>query len=241
MPPMGKYWVQPTKKTAMRAPVIDHRLQVPNATASANRALLHDAGVLTVGIVGGPGCGKTTLITATIQRLAHDLRVGVIACDIASSRDAERISSVSSQVVQVNTHEARCTIDASYIRDALNWLDLKSLDLLLIEHVGNLTKPPPDVGQDRLITIFSVAGGDDKADKHPQLVQAADVVILNKIDLLPAVPFNLTAFHRDVDRIKPGCDLIELSAFKPDGIERWVQWLRLHDQCESSKARNWFG
>ena len=225
----------------MHAPVIDHRFHNPNPVASLNRSILRDAGVHTVGIVGGPGCGKTTLITATIQRLAPNLRVGVIACDIASSRDAQRISTVSSQVVQVNTCEARCSIDATYIRDALDWLDLNTLDLLLIEHVGNLTRPPPDVGQDILVTMFSVAAGDDKADKHPQLVEAADIVILNKVDLLPAVPFNLNAFRHDIQRIKPGCSLIELSAFKPGGIERWVHWLGSHAQCETSLARNWFG
>jgi hydrogenase nickel incorporation protein HypB len=225
----------------MRAPVIDHRFQSPNSVAGANRSLLRDAGVLSVGIIGGPGCGKTTLITATIQRLAPAMRVGVIACDIASGRDGQRISSVSSQVVQVNTHNACCTVDAGHIRDALKRLDLKSLNLLLIEHVGNLTKAPPDVGQDLLVTMFSVAGGDDKADRHPDLVRAADVVILSKLDLLPAVPFNLLSFRRDIARIKPGCDVIELSATQPDGIDRWADWLRFRAECETSKARNWFG
>jgi hydrogenase nickel incorporation protein HypB len=225
----------------MRAPVIDHRFQTPNATACANRTLLHDAGVLTVGLIGGPGCGKTSLITATIERLAPAMRVGVIACDIASGRDAQRISNVSSQVVQVNTHDACCTVDAAQIRDALKYLDLKSLNLLIVEHVGNLTRPPPDVGQDILVTMFSVAGGDDKADRHPDLVRAADAVILNKLDLLPAVPFNLMTFRNDVARIKPGCDVIEISAVKHDGLDRWAHWLRFRTECQTSGARNWFG
>lgn len=241
IPRMREYWGRPTKGTSMRAAVIDHQFQHPNSVASANRSLLHDAGVLTVGIIGGPGCGKTTLITATIERLAPSMRVGVIACDIASGRDAQRISSVSSQVVQANTHDACCTVNATHIRDALRCLDLKSINLLLIEHVGNLTKPPPDVGQDLLVTMFSVAGGDDKADRHPDLVRAADVVLLNKLDLLPAVPFNLMTFRRDVARIKPGCDVMEISAVKQDGLDRWVHWLRFRTECQTSTARNWFG
>jgi hydrogenase nickel incorporation protein HypB len=225
----------------MRASAVGPSVQAPNSVAGANRALLHDAGVLTVGIIGGPGCGKTTLITSTIERLAPAMRVGVIACDIASGRDAQRISNVSSQVVQVNTHDACCTVDAGRIRDALKYLDLKSLNLLIIEHIGNLTRPPPDVGQDILVTMFSVAGGDDKADRHPDLVRAADTVVLNKLDLLPAVPFNLMTFRRDVARIKPGCDVMEISAVKHDGLDRWVHWLRFRTECQTSTARNWFG
>jgi hydrogenase nickel incorporation protein HypB len=215
-----------------------------------NRDALRQAGVLTVSVVGGPGCGKTTLVAETVERLMPDVHVGVIACDVGSHRDADRIRCVSEQVVQVNTCEARGVIEASHIRDALNWLDLNWLDLLLIEHVGTLTlADAPDVGQDASVTMFSVAAGDDKADKHPELVRAADVVLLNKVDLLPSVPFDLAAFRRDVERIKPGCEVIELSAVKASGLERWVEWLRSRvahgspsaSSAASAKVSHWFG
>jgi hydrogenase nickel incorporation protein HypB len=225
----------------MNAPVISHRFHDPNPVARLNRDVLRAAGVLAVSILGGPGCGKTTLITATVERLMPDVHVGVIACDIGSHRDADRIACVSEQVVQVNT-DAGGVVDATHIRDALRWLNLKWLDLLLIEQVGTLAvAEAPHVGQDASVTMFSVAGGDDKADKHPELVQTADAVVLNKVDLLPSAPFDLAAFRRDVARIKPGVELIELSSIRQDGLERWVKWLRSRVALETPKAAHWFG
>ena len=225
----------------MNAPVISHRFHDSNPVARLNRDVLRAAGVLAVSILGGPGCGKTTLITATVERLMPDVHVGVIACDIGSHRDADRIACVSEQVVQVNT-DAGGVVDATHIRDALRWLNLKWLDLLLIEQVGTLAvAEAPHVGQDASVTMFSVAGGDDKADKHPELVQTADAVVLNKVDLLPSAPFDLAAFRRDVARIKPGVELIELSSIRQDGLERWVKWLRSRVALETPKAAHWFG
>ena len=113
----------------------------------------------------------------------------------------------------------------------------------MIENVGTLALPGiPDVGQDASVTVFSVAAGDDKADKHPELVSGADLVILNKTDLLASVPFDVGAFRGDVGRIKPGVDLIELSAIRGDGLAKWVAWLRgqvIVDETE--KASHWFG
>ena len=227
----------------MRAPVISNRFHDPNPIARLNRAALREAGVLTVGVFGGPGCGKTSLIAATIQRLAPGIHVGVIACDIDSHRDADRIAVTSDQVIQVNTGDGACPVDACHVGDALRWLDLKSLDLLLIENVGTLAMSRiPDVGQDASVTVFSVAAGDDKADKHPELVNGADLVVLNKTDLLSSVPFDIGAFRADVGRIKPGVDLIELSAIKGDGLAKWVAWLRGRVVVdETQKASHWFG
>jgi hydrogenase nickel incorporation protein HypB len=227
----------------MNAPVITHRFHDGNPIARLNRTALREAGVLAVTVLGGPGCGKTTLITRTIERLMPGVHVGVIACDIGSRRDADRIASVSEQVVQVNTCDAGGVVDAGHVRDALHWLDLKWLDLLLIEHVGTLALAgAPDVGQDATVTMFSVAAGDDKADKHPELVHGSDAVILNKIDLLASVPFESVAFRNDVQRIKPGVELIELSADKRDGLERWVKWLRSRvAAANTAKASHWFG
>jgi len=229
----------------MQAPVISNRFQSPNPIARINRDALREAGVLAVGIFGGPGCGKTSLISATIARLMPTVRVGVIACDVGSHRDADRIGRGSPHVVQVNTGLGGSVVEASHVHDALRWLDLPSLDLLLIENVGTLALPGiPDVGQDASVTVFSVAAGDDKADKHPELVSGADLVVLNKTDLLASVPFDVGAFRGDVGRINPGVDLIELSAIKGDGLARWVAWLRGQVVVvggENDKASHWFG
>jgi hydrogenase nickel incorporation protein HypB len=225
----------------MRAPTISSRFHDPNPVAHLNRAALREAGVLGVGVFGGPGCGKTTLIAATIARLKPGVEVGVIACDTGTHRDADRISKISDQVVQVNTL-ADGIVDASHIRDALGWLDLKKLDLLMIENVGTLALPRvPDLGQEASVTVFSVAAGDDKADKHPEFVCGGDLVILNKVDLLPSVSFDVASFRRDVERIKPGVDLFEVSAIKGEGTERWLAWLRSRVVRETEKACHWFG
>jgi hydrogenase nickel incorporation protein HypB len=110
-------------------------------------------------------------------------------------------------------------------------------------HESNTLALPgaPDLGQDATVTVFSVAAGDDKADKHPELVQASDLIVLNKVDLLPSVPFDLEAFRADVRRIKPGVELIELSAIKGDGMGRWLEWLRSQVVRETQKASHWFG
>jgi hydrogenase nickel incorporation protein HypB len=225
----------------MKAPVIEKRFHDANPIARMNREALRHAGVVAINVLGGPGCGKTSLIAKTIERLLPDLRAGVIACDIGSHRDADRFSCDTEQVVQVNTGEGG-VVDATHIRDALQWMDLKSIDLLFIENVGTLALSSiPDIGQDATVTVFSVAAGDDKAHKHPDLVNAADVVVLNKTDLLASVPFDLEAFRTDVQRAKPGVLVIELSALKEDGLSPWVKWLRGRTTGQDWQGPLWFG
>ena len=223
-------------------------LDVPKnggSVAEQNRQALHGAGVVTVNVVGGPGCGKTTLLDQAIVRLTPKLRIGVIAGDLWTHRDIDRMSLHTKQVVQVNTWGAPC-LDPSHVRDALHDLDLEQLDLLFIENVGSLTVPTTgqDLGQDATVTVFSVAAGDDKAQKHSDLVAAADAVVLNKIDLLPAIPFDLAAFRADVRRINPSAELMEISALSKRGLTPWLNWL-LHwvskkpSPCHD--ASHWFG
>src|SRR4051794_34913233 len=185
----------------MKTLVIEKRTHDPNPVAKSNRAVLHRAGVFTVAIIGGPGCGKTSLIDTTAERLMPEVNVGVIACDVDSHLDADRMARHNDQVVQVNTGDS-AVADASHIREAVQCLDLAELDLLFVEHVGTLVGPVTvDLGQDATAVVFSVAAGHDKADKHPDLVRAAGVVLLNKTDLLASVPFDLAAFRADVRRL----------------------------------------
>lgn len=227
----------------MKAPVIEKRFHDANLVAKLNRQALNEAGAVAISISGGPGCGKTALIDATMRRLMPDVHVGVIACDVASHLDADRMSSENDQVVQVNTGEIGYA-DATHIHDAMQWLDLNWIELLFIENVGTLVGPAGlDLGQNVTATIFSVAGGHDKADKHPEWVQAAGVILLNKIDLLQAVPFDLDAFRGDVRRLNPNAELIELSSLSGKGMDRWVDWLkaRIKKAEVPPKTSEWFG
>lgn len=221
-----------------------------DVAASFNRQALRQAGVFAVTLVGGPGCGKTSLIEATLERLTPDIRVGVISGDApAARRDGGRAIRRSEQLVQLNTGEGGA-LDAGHVHDALGRLDLEQLDLLFIENVGTLAlAAPPDLGQDVTVTVFSVAGGDDKAGKHPDLVRASDAVLLNKTDLLPAVPFDLAAFRADVGRLNPGAGLVELSSLRRDGVQGWIDWLRgrVNERSQGrtraagGQASDWFG
>jgi hydrogenase nickel incorporation protein HypB len=219
----------------MVAPIIDNRFHDANPVAGMNREQLRSRDVHCVTLAGGPGCGKTTLIDATAARLMPGVRVGVITCDVASHCDADRLSLRTEQVVQVNTGD-RGPADATHVRDALRWMDLSWVELLMIESVGTLIGPAAqDVGQTVTAVVMSVAGGDDKAAKYPELVVAADAVVLTKIDLLSAVPFDLAAFRADVRRLNPRAELFEVSALRGDGLDRWVAWLR--DRTTKARSR----
>ena len=215
----------------------------PRAThplARQNRALLREAGVRAIGLFGGPGCGKSSLVSATVQRLSPGVRVGVVTCGAEPEHDGPARGGLG-RTVKVNPGDA-VLLDATHVSDALRSLDLAALDLLLIENVGTLTLPGlPDLGQDVSTVVFSVAAGDDKAAKHPHLVRAANLVVLNKVDLLPAVPFDLQAFREDVARLNPVAELIELSALSGAGLNNWLKRIRPAEEHAVEQASHWFG
>ena len=216
----------------------------PAAAAERVRCKLQEAGVFAVNVVGGPGCGKSTLINTTVDRLPPDVRVGVITGDLCTHRDELCVARRNGQVVQVKAADASC-LDATQIEAALDRLDLKKIDLLFVENVGSLTvgRDGLVLGQSATVTVFSVAGGDDKARKHPALVEAADAVILNKIDLLFAVPFDLAGFRADVRQTNPSAELIEIGALSARGTGAWFDWLvrGVNRQCQCHEASHWFG
>jgi hydrogenase nickel incorporation protein HypB len=205
--------------------VVENVMKLNDEVAAINRDEFHRAGVFVADILGAPGCGKTALIEKTIQILSPGVRIGVIVGDLATQRDADRMARYTEQVVQVNTGKT-CHLEANHVRRALRNVDLTRLDLLFIENVGNLICPVGfDLGQDVKVGMFSVSGGDDKAAKHPYIVCESTVLILNKSDLLPHVPFDLQLFRDDVRRLKPDARLIELSVTSGQGMQEWIQWL----------------
>ena len=208
-----------------RVSVIENVTKLNDEVAGINRERFDRAGVFVVDVLGAPGCGKTALIERTIQLLQPGTRVGVIVGDLATQRDADRMARFTEQVVQVNTGKT-CHLEANHVRRAMDGIDLDRLDLLFIENVGNLICPVGfDLGQHRKVGIFSVTGGDDKAAKHPYIVCESSLLILNKTDLLPHVPFDLKLFRDDVHRLKPRAALLELSATTGVGLSPWIDWL----------------
>jgi hydrogenase nickel incorporation protein HypB len=210
----------------MRVSVVKNVLKLNDEIAELNRRQFRDAGVFVIDVLGAPGCGKTALIERAIQDLAASgIRSGVIVGDLATQRDADRIARFTNQVVQVNTGRT-CHLEANHVRRALDTIDLTQLDLLFIENVGNLICPVGfDLGQDLKVGVFSVTGGDDKAAKHPYLVCESSLLLLNKIDLLPHVRFDLALFEQDIRQLKPDADLLPVSAQTGEGVGEWVAWL----------------
>lgn len=219
--------------------IVQNVLKHNDEIAAMNRQRLHDAGVFCIDLIGSPGCGKTSLLEATLRRLHSRVNIGVIAGDLATDRDAQRIQACGAKVVQINTGKG-CHLDANQVRHAIDEIDLASLDLLIIENVGNLICPVGfDLGQDAKVGMFSVCEGDDKAAKHPHLVRVADVLLLNKTDLIKHVRFHPVTFLEDVEKLNPNVDVFELSVADAR-IERWLDWLlaRIGAAQEESDTQN---
>jgi hydrogenase nickel incorporation protein HypB len=198
----------------------------PQAVARANRSRLERERVFAVNIVGGAGSGKTSLIQATLQRLSRATRTAVITADPSSHTDAQRLAALAGECVHVDTGQGH-GVEAPAIADALTRLDLATVDLLLIENVSSLIGPcENDLGETKRVAVFSVAAGDDKLAKYADVVQWADVLVLNKVDLLASFEFDLDSFRQNVRRINPNVACFELSARTGEGIDAWVSWLR---------------
>lgn len=209
----------------MKVPVVENVLKLNDEVARGNRQTLQDAGLFALNLIGAPGCGKTALLEATLQRLRDEFRVGVLVGDLTTSRDGERLAQWTEHVVQINTGRG-CHLDANQVRQGMAQLDLAQLDLLIIENVGNLICPVGfDLGQDVKVGLFSVTEGDDKAAKHPYLVREASLLLLNKLDLLPYVRFDRERFLQDVRQLNSDAPLLEISVTR-DQIDGWIDWLR---------------
>jgi len=209
----------------MHVEVVESVLKLNDDVARLNRQRLHEAGVFTIDLIGGPGCGKTTLVQQTVAALRDEFRIAVIVGDLTTARDAQRIAEFCPQVVQINTGKG-CHLEAHQIRQAMERVDLGSVDLLIIENVGNLVCPVGfDLGQDAKVGMFCTTEGADKPAKYPHLVEVADVLLLNKVDLLPYVSFDMDGFYADIRRLKPKAEVLETAATMGQ-MDQWVEWLR---------------
>jgi len=196
-----------------------------NAYAHENRQLLAGQGIFALNLVSGPGSGKTTLLCKTITMLAG-LPVAVIEGDQQTSMDAERIRATGAPAVQINTGKG-CHLDAHMVGHAMSRLALKDDSLLMIENVGNLVCPAAfDLGEAHKVVILSVTEGEDKPIKYPDMFRAASVMLLNKIDLLPHLDFDVEAALAYARRVNPQIRVIQLSATRGEGMDEWLQFLR---------------
>jgi hydrogenase nickel incorporation protein HypB len=210
----------------VKIPVVESVLKLNDEIAAENRRALDEAGVFCVDLMGAPGCGKTALLEKTLAALSGELRVGVLTGDLTTTRDAERLRAHAEHVGQINTGKG-CHLDANQVKKGMAALPVADLDLLVVENVGNLICPVGfDLGQSAKVGMFSVTEGDDKAAKHPYLVLEADLLLLNKIDLLPHVPFDREVFLEDLKKIREDVPLLMLSAATGEGLSAWLDWLR---------------
>ena len=203
--------------------------------AARNRDRLDKHRILTVNVMSSPGAGKTSLILQTINRLKPKTRIAVIEGDVASSVDADKVHEQGVPVVQINT-AGGCHLEANMTENALNNLPLEEIDLLLIENVGNLICPAEfALGEHKKAMLLSVPEGDDKPYKYPLMFTEADVVLINKIDLLPYLDFNITTFSKAVTGLNPGVKIFPVSCKTGEGLEAWFLWLE--DEIKQMKNR----
>ena len=204
-----------------------------NAYAAENRRVFAELGTLALNLVSSPGSGKTTLLTATIERLQGRLAVSVIEGDQQTSHDAERIRATGAPAVQVNTGKG-CHLDAHMVGKALQHLPLSSGGLLLIENVGNLVCPSAfDLGEAHKVVILSVTEGEDKPIKYPDMFHAADLMIINKIDLLPYVDFSVERCIEFARQVNPALAVLQVSARSGAGMDAWIAWLEAARQGQT--------
>ena len=209
----------------MRIPVVEKILSANDRMAERNHEALNSAGVYAINIMASPGAGKTSLILKTLETLQGRLRLGVIEGDLASSIDAEKAVAAGLPAVQINTG-GECHLDASMLADALPSLPLNNLDLVIVENVGNLVCPANfQIGTHLNVLIASIPEGDDKPYKYPGMYRGMQVLIINKIDLLPYVTFNMDYFRRGVEVLNPGVVTFPLSCKTGEGMEEWAGWL----------------
>jgi hydrogenase nickel incorporation protein HypB len=194
--------------------------------AEQNRGWLRERGILAINLMSSPGSGKTTLLERTARELAGRLEISVIEGDQETALDARRIQRAGSRVVQINTGVG-CHLDAEMVAQGLRGLDPPSGSIVVIENVGNLVCPALfDLGEEAKVVLASVTEGADKPLKYPHMFRQADLVLLNKTDLLPYVDFDLKQYMADLRVAAPDALLLQISATTGDGVEGWYDWLR---------------
>ncbi|HBF41950.1 MAG TPA: hydrogenase accessory protein HypB [Anaerolineaceae bacterium] len=214
--------------SAIRVPVVEKIFNANDRIANENQSLMAQNNVYSINIMASPGAGKTSFILQTIHRLAGEFKIGVIEGDTAPvTIDADKVTAAGMPAVQINTG-GECHLDAVMLSEGLSQLPLGELDLVIVENVGNLICPAAfALGTNINLLIASIPEGDDKPYKYPNIYRGLDVLIINKTDLLPYVTFDMDYFTRGVEMLNPGLKTFALSCRTEEGIQPWVDWLKL--------------
>ncbi|WP_394231550.1 hydrogenase nickel incorporation protein HypB [Niallia oryzisoli] len=208
-------------KVTLRTDVLTNN----NKAAEFNRELFKETNTLVINIMSSPGAGKTTILEETVRALSSRYRIAVIEGDLATERDADRIRALGAQAVQINTHGG-CHLDARMIAACLAEFNLEEIDLLFIENVGNLVCPSGyDLGEHHKVVVLSVPEGNDKIPKYPIMFMRTELVLLNKVDLLPYLDFDVRVAIADLEGINPASKLLSVSAKTKEGLASWFSWI----------------
>jgi hydrogenase nickel incorporation protein HypB len=224
-----------------RVVVLERIFEENDQTAATNRRDFDNAGLAAVNLMSSPGAGKTTVLRETLRRLQGRLAVGVVEGDIETSIDADRLSGFGAAISLINTANGfggECHLDAPMVRSALPRLPLAELDLLIIENIGNLVCPAEfDVGAHANAMVYSVTEGEEKPLKYPVMFRSADLVIVNKVDLIPHLDYDLSLFYANLNTVHPGVAVTETSARTGLGVDQWCEWLAdLHRDTQAATA-----
>jgi hydrogenase nickel incorporation protein HypB len=216
-------------RTAVKKVVLENVLDANDTLARANRDMFDRAETYTINMMSSPGAGKTALLERTLERLRNQLRLGVLEGDVQTTLDADRLARFHIPLVQVNTDPGfggECHLDANMVRSGLGELPLEDIDILIIENVGNLVCPAEfRVGEDSRVMVYSVTEGEEKPLKYPLMFRSADLVLVNKVDLLEHLDFDLEQFLGNLDAVNPGVKTILTSARTGQGVDEWCDWL----------------
>ena len=214
--------------TQKRITIVENIMNANDRLATENKRRIEQAGAYAINLMASPGSGKTSFILATINALLDDdVQIGVIEGDTAPvTIDSDKISAAGMPAVQINTG-GQCHLDANMVEKALDQLPLDTLDLVVVENVGNLICPAAfDIGTHSNVVIASIPEGDDKPYKYPNIYRGLDVLIINKIDLLPYIDFNMDYFRQGIEMLNPGLQTFAVSCKTGEGIGPWIDWLK---------------
>jgi hydrogenase nickel incorporation protein HypB len=216
-------------RTAVKKIVLENVLDANDALAQANRENFDRAGTYVINLMSSPGAGKTALLERTLERLRGKPRLGVLEGDVQTTLDADRLARFHIPLVQVNTDPGfggECHLDANMVRSGLSELPLQDVDILVIENVGNLVCPAEfKVGEDVRVMVYSITEGEEKPLKYPLMFRSANLVLVNKVDLLEHLDFDMEQFLGNLDAVNPGVLRVLTSARTGQGVEEWCNWL----------------
>lgn len=212
-----------------RVTILEDIFSENDRRAESNRKLLADNGVEAINLISSPGSGKTALLEKTLAAAEGKLRIGIVEGDIETALDAHRLDGYGAQISLLNTGNGfggECHLDAPMVSRALDGLDLSTLDLVMIENVGNLVCPAEfEVGETRKAMVYSITEGEDKPVKYPVMFRSVQAVVINKMDLAPYLDFDMDLFRANLEKVNPGVPVFEVSAKTGQGLDQWFRWV----------------